>query len=710
MVPQPDFSGWATKYGLKCTDGRVILKGAFAHNNGAMIPLVWQHQQNTPTNVLGHVILEHQDEGVRAHGYFNQTAEGQHAKQLVYHGDISKLSIYANRLKETPRKEVQHGEIREASLVMAGANPGAVITDVYVQHGDDLVPVEGEIVIYLGDDEVIKHSDDLQHAGDPAGNVDDHTDDNEEAQDEGLDDNDDISIADVFESMSPLQQQAVHALVGAAMEHSDELNHSAADGLNEDSTANDVFETLNEVQKNTVFALIGAALEHSANDKEGGSAVTDTHRNVFDQTGAAPAVGQPSSWKSLQHAEEAQKEIFAAARSGGSLKAAVMEYGLAHNINDISTLFPYDQPVTDTPEWITRRMEWVAAVLNGVHKTPFSRIRSWTANLTFDDARAKGYIKGNIKKEQFFEVAKRTTSPQTVYKKQKLDRDDILDITEFDVVQWLQSELRIMLDEELARAILVGDGRDIDDDDKINPANVRPILGDDALYVTNLEVDLTSSGTSADDIVDAVVTGMRYYRGSGNPVMYTTLPYLSKLLLVKDTLGRRLYANRGEVASAMGIADIIPCEALEATPGLIGIIVNLTDYTVGQDKGGQVSMFDFFDIDYNQQKYLIETRLSGAMTKYRGAITIQEFTGGGGILPDPTVPTFNTSTGVVTIPVTSHVTYVVVDDTDGSEGSTLSSGAQSAISSGATVHIRAKAASTYVFVDDQSNDWHFTRS
>lgn len=695
--PKPDFSGWVTRYGLKCSDGRTIQKHAFAHNDGQTVPLVWQHQHNTPSNVLGHVILQHMDDGVRGHAFFNGTPEAQHAKELVSHGDITRLSIYANKLEEQG-KNVKHGEIREASLVMAGANPGATIDPLFIQHGEDLVPLDGEFITYVGEDYALEHAG----TGTPADNVNDVTDDNDEVDD--VEDNDEISIEDVFKSMTPVQQEAVYAMVGAAAQHSD-----ATADLPEDATADDVMKTLTEIQHDTVYALIGAALKHGNDNQEGGSAVTGMHRNVFDQTADPSAVGQPvTGWRGVISHDD-MKDIFAAAK-GGSLRDAVKDYALQHNINDISTLFPYDQPVTDTPEWITRRMEWVAAVLQGVHKTPFSRIRSWTANLTFDDARAKGYIKGNVKKEQFFEVAKRTTSPQTVYKKQKLDRDDILDITEFDVVEWLQTELRIMLDEELARAILVGDGRDIADDDKINPLNVRPILGDDPLYVTNLEVDLTSSGTSADDIVDAVVTGMRYYRGSGNPVMYTTLPYLSKLLLVKDTLGRRLYANRGEVASAMGISDIIPCEALEATPGLIGVIVNLTDYTIGQDKGGQVSMFDFFDIDYNQQKYLIETRLSGAMTKYRGAITVQEFTGSGGILADPTVPTFNTTTGVVTIPTVAHVTYVIVDDTNNTEGSALSSGAQSAISSGATVHIRAKAATNYVFVDDQSNDWHFTRS
>ena len=703
QAAKPDFSGYVSKYGLLCSDGRTIMAPAFQHNDGATIPLVWNHQQNSSENILGHLVLEHRSDGVYAHGYFNETPNGQNAKIQVLHKDIRQLSIYANKLKQNGNS-VMHGEIREGSLVLAGANPGAVIDHVYMEHGDGLKLVDGEAVIYLPDSELIE----IHHADDGSNSSSDEPDDE---PDDDPDDEDGPSVQDIFETLSPIQQEAVHAIVGAALEmveHSDDsegIAHGASD-LPPDASVADVFNTLDEIQQTAVYALIGEALEHSDNDQKGDTTVG---RNVFDQSNASLKGAAPSDWRSLSHAD--QEGIFAAwKQSGGSLKAAVQAYvsDVSHGIDSIETLFPPDAPVTDSPEFITRRMEWVAAVLGNVHKVPFARIRSWTADLTFDEARAKGYIKTNIKKEQFFSVAKRVTTPTTVYKKQKLERDDILDITEFDVVQWMQTELRVMLDEEIARAILVGDGRDVDDDDKINASNIRPIYGDDSLYVTNLEVDLTSTGTSADDIVDAVVSGMRYYRGSGNPIMYTTLPYLSKLLLVKDTLGRRLYENRAAVASAMGVSDIIPCEALEATTGLIGIIVNLTDYAIGTNQGGQVSMFDFFDIDYNQQKYLLETRMAGAMTKYRGAVTVTEFTGAGGLIANPTVPTFVSSTGVVTIPTDAHVSYVVVAD-DGTEGSALSSGAQTAIGAGDTVHIRAKAASTYAFVDDQNEDWYFTR-
>jgi hypothetical protein len=634
---------------------------------------VWQHQHDAPENVLGHLILKHLNDGVYASGYFNDTVPGQQAKALVQHKDITALSIYANQLSQQG-PNVTHGNIREGSLVLAGANPGAYIENVNIAHGDGTQVLNDEAVIYSGLT--------LEHAGsttitnpqrllpNPKGPM-------PAAPTPPAQGGDGPSVQDVLNSMSDEQKQVVYALIGAASaEHS--------------STAGDPNSTITHTEKG---------------DGQVG-------RNVFDQTDDKKAAKAPGS--TLSHDDI--RGIFDAAHKSGSLKQAVDEYAIAHGIDSIETLFPYDQAVTDSPDWISRRMEWVAGVLTGTRKTPFSRIRSWTADITQDEARAKGYIKTNLKKEEYFSIARRITTPQTIYKKQKLDRDDILDITDFDVVSWLQTEMRVMLDEELARAVLVGDGREVDDPDKISATNVRPILGDDDMYVTTLEVDLSDStgdypgatSSSADEIVDAIVTGMRFYRGSGNPVMYTTLPYLAKMLLAKDTLGRRLYPTKVELSAAMGVSNIIPCEALETTVGLIGIIVNLTDYTVGADKGGQVSMFDFFDIDYNQFKYLMETRVSGAMTKYKGALVVQEFTGAGGMLTDPVQPAFVISTGVVTIPTTSHVTYVTVAD-DGTESSALTAGAQTALAAGDSVHVRAKAASTYSFADDAEQDWTFTR-
>lgn len=664
-----DFSGYVTKSGIKCSDGRTIMSHAFKGNDGQQVPLVWQHQHNDPENVLGHVILHNRDDGVWGEGFFNETPAGIQAKALVKHKDINSLSIYANKLVQQAMNVV-HGVIREVSLVLAGANPGAFIENVNIAHGDGNTQVlEDEAVIYGGVEIELEHAS---------------------------------------TTVQPPKQVGMPK--GAMPAAPVTISAPASDG----PTVEDVINSMSEEQKNVVYALVGAAAQHDGTDAgDPGNAINDNKkgdevsRNVFDQTGADGKI-QPAG-STLSHSDI--KEIFTAAHKCGSLKDAVEEYALAHGINDISTLFPYDQAVTDKPEWISRRMEWVAGVLTGTRKTPFSRIRSWTADLTLDEARAKGYVKASLKKEEYFRVARRITTPQTIYKKQKLDRDDILDITDFDVVTWLQTEMRVMLDEELARAVLVGDGRDVDDADKISPDNVRPILGDDELYVTSLNIDLTDASSNADEIVDQVVTGMRYYRGSGNPVLYTTLPYLSQMLLAKDTLNRRLYATKVELAAAMGVRDIIACEALEATTGLIGIIVNLTDYTIGADRGGQVSMFDFFDIDYNQFKYLMETRVSGAMTKYKGALVVKEFSGAGGMLSNPAAPTFVKSTGVVTIPAFSglHLTYVVVDDSDGSEGSDLTVGAQTAIDAGESVHIRAKAASTYSFADDANEDWTFTR-
>ena len=688
----PDFTGYVTRTGIKCSDGRTIMPEAFKHNDGLQVPLVWAHQHDSVDNVLGHVILHHREDGVYGEGFFNETAQGRQGKTLVEHKDITSLSIYANSLVQKAMNVV-HGMIREVSLVLAGANPGAFIDNVNVAHGNGVDVLDDEAVIYPGVELELQHAAGSTTVAPPrqvgapkgamptpsASNPDPDKDgDNDlfDPADGGLGPN--ATVEEVINTFTPEQKNVVYALVGAAAQGGDAAQSGTTDDTDKDKISH---------------------------DKKGGDEVT---RNVFDQTDEDKNKKAPGG--SLSHSDI--EGIFKQAHKTGSLKGAVEEYVLSHGIDSIDTLFPYDQAVTDTPEFISRRMEWVQGVLSGTRKTPFSRIRSWTADLTLDEARAKGYVKASLKKEQYFAVAKRITTPQTIYKKQKLDRDDILDITDFDVVTWLQTELRIMLDEELARAILVGDGRDVDDADKISETNVRPILGDDELYVTNLNVNLGATEpegeSSADLIVDAVVNGMRYYRGSGNPTLYTTLPYLAKMLLAKDTLGRRLYPTKVELAAAMGVSNIVACEALEASSDLIGIIVNLLDYTVGADKGGEVSMFDFFDIDYNQFKYLMETRVSGAMTKYKGALVLNEFTGVGGLLADPTAPTFVKSTGVVTIPTTTHVTYVTVA-TDGTESSALTAGAQTALDPGASVHIRAKAASTYGFEDDANEDWDFTR-
>lgn len=694
MAAAPDFTGYATRAGVRCSDGRTITAQAFKGMDGTTVPLVWQHQHNDPANVLGHAILHYRDDGVWCEAFFNDTDSGQRAKQLVAHKDVKALSIFANRLIEKA-KSVLHGVIAEVSLVMAGANPGAFIDPLSIKHGEGGEDELEEAVFYTN-----AMIDDVVHASttidgprklrltkgpmpapsasnpDPDGDGDNDLFD---PADGGLNPST-ATVQQVIDTMTPEQQQAMYALVGAA------AGSAAQSAISPDG---------------------GAATGTTEPGKDG----APVGRNIFDQTGPADGAVVTTPKYTLSH--EDKQGIFAEARKGGSLKDAVAtfvaEKGLAHGIDSIDQLFPYDQAVTDTPEFIARRMEWVAGVLGGVNKVPFARIRSWTADLTFQEARARGYVKGALKKEQFVKIARRITTPQTVYKKQKLERDDILDITEFNVVTWLQTELRLMLDEELARAILIGDGRDDEDPDKIMTSNVRPIYGDEELYVTQVQVAQSDIDTSSDAIVDATVNAMRFYRGSGNPVLYTTQIWLAKLLLAKDTLNRRLYPTKAELIAAFGgvVSDIIPCEALEASPELIGIIVNLRDYSVGTDPGGQVSMFDFFDIDFNQNKYLMECRMSGAMTKYRGAVTLVTFSGVGGLLPDPTAVTFDNTTGVATVPTTTHVTYVTVAD-DGTESGTVSAGAQTAIAAGAYVTYRAKPASTYEFTTDNF-EWTFRR-
>jgi HK97 family phage prohead protease len=679
MAAVADFSGYVTRSGVKCSDGRTITPQAFKGMDGLQVPLVWQHQHNDANNVLGHVVLSHREDGIWGEGFFNDTANGQNAKKLVQHKDIRSLSIYANQLVQQA-SNVMHGVIREVSLVLSGANPGAFIQNIAVAHGDGEFDVAmDEAIIYPGDEFELEHAASVTVA--PPRKLQ-------------------------IQSKGPMPQAQDPAYEPA--------DKTGADDLPENATVQEVFDSLTDQQKELFYATVGAATQQDgmkdgiAQDdtnsppKEGNAPVS---RNVFDQTADPTAPAAQS--RTLSHSD--MEEIFAAAKKDGSLKAAVEGWALQHSIDDISTLFPYDQAVTDTPEFIARRTEWVANVLAGTKKTPFSRIRSWTADITFQQARAKGYVKGNLKKEEFIRIARRITTPQTVYKKQKLDRDDILDVTEFNMVTWLQNEMRLMLDEELARAILIGDGRDADDPDKIDSSNVRPIYGDEELYVTNINVDLTDASSSNDEIVDAVVNSMRFYRGSGNPTLYTTRPWLAKLLLVKDTLGRRLYATMAELTAALGVANIVTVEVMESIPELIGIIVNLADYTTGTDKGGEVNMFDFFDIDYNQYKYLMECRMSGALTKYRSALTLTQFSGAGGMLADPEAPTFDNVTGVGTIPDPTglHYTYVTVAD-DGTESSALTAGAQTAVGAGVYVTYRAKPDSTYTFSTDNF-EWTFRR-
>ena len=589
-----DFGGWATKANLLCSDGRVIMPDAFAHNDGQRVPLVWNHQHSDPDHILGYADLENRPEGVYAHCKFNETDTGNVAKQLVQHGDIVSLSIYANGLTEK-KSHVTHGNIREVSLVLAGANPGAGIDSVTLSHGED------------SDDEGIVYSDTELDLG--AENELSHSDDNSDKKPE--------------------------------------------DDKNGEETVMDVFNTLNEKQKNAVYAMIGAAYEATppAKDEENTNEEgdTDMKHNVFD-------TDVQKENQVLSHSDITA--IISDAKRTGSLRDAAIAHNageithaatdddghqVTYGVANVDYLFPDARNITREPLFIKRDTGWVTVVMSAVKHSPFSRIKSIFADITADDARAKGYLKGNKKVEEVFTLLKRSTTPTTIYKKQKMDRDDVVDITDFDVVSWIKSEMRVMLDEEIARAILVGDGRSTASDDKINESNIRPIWKDDSLYTIKATVQLGASETETTKgkkFIKAVLKARKNYKGSGNPILLTTEDVLTDLLLIEDTNGRNIYESVDKLATALRVSKIVTSPVLEnqtragvelvdgdtKTRTLMGIIVNLADYTVGADKGGAVNLFEDFDIDFNQQKYLIETRCSGALTKPYSAIAVEAIT------------------------------------------------------------------------------------
>lgn len=559
MKNKYDFSGWATKNNLRCSDGRTILKDAFKHNDGQTVPLVWNHQHNDPLNVLGHALLENREEGVYAYCKFNDTPAGTNAKMLVQHGDVSALSIYANQLKQQ-QGNVLHGQIREVSLVLAGANPGAFIDSV-IKHGDDS---EDEAVIYTGEE--LEHSDKEV----------------EEVKE------DQKTIKDVVDSMTEEQKNVMYALIGQAI---DEAKHSDIE-------------------------------EENNNDNNGGE--EDMKHNVFEN-------GVQNEKDVLTHADV--EMIIKDAKRYGSLKESVLQHADNFGITNIDYLFPDAKNLNTPPGFIKRDTGWVATVMNGVSHTPFSRVKSMFADITADEARAKGYIKGNLKKEEVFSLLKRETTPQTIYKKQKLHRDDVIDITSFDVVAWLKAEMRLMLDEEIARAILVGDGRLTSDDDHISEDHIRPIWKEAELYAVNTVLDhQADADTRAKSFIKAAIKSRKNYKGSGEPTLFCSEDLLTDMLLLEDMNGRVIYESEAKLATALRVKNIITVPVMEglkrevsgANRNLLGIIVNLRDYNVGADKGGAVSMFEDFDIDYNAQKYLIETRCSGALIKPYSAIVIEE--------------------------------------------------------------------------------------
>lgn len=557
-MAQYDFSGYATRHGVRCSDGRIINKGAFDDCNGIRVPLVFQHNHSDPSHVLGHMDLEVRDDGVYGYGSFNDTTNGRNAKQMVKHGDITYLSIYANQLKQNG-PNVVHGKIREVSLVLAGANPGARIDNLSISHGEYDEEVEDEAIIYSGlsikmEDNVIQHADDS-----------------------------DVTIGDLFDQamkkLDEREQNAIYATIAAALGGDDDMEQS--DDMEDDNMSWNAFEEQGVEQ--------GVALSH-----------------------------------------DAINAIFEDAQRCGSLKDSVLAHAANYGITNIDMLFPDATEINGAhPEWIKRKTEWVSKVLDGCHHSPFSRIKMTYADITADEARAKGYIKGNLKKEEFFNLTRRQVGPCTIYKKQKLDRDDIIDVTSFDVVAWIKGEMRMVLDEEIARAILIGDGREVDDDDKINENCLIPILKEHELYATHT---VLSASAKPEEEVEALIRVMEDFEGTGTPTLYTSKKNLIDWRLMKDNNGRYIYDNDQQIANKIGIGSIVDVDVMKnfKLPNgntLVGIIVNLVDYTIGTDKGGKVEFFDDFDIDYNQYKYLYETRISGCLTKLKSAVIVEKGSG-----------------------------------------------------------------------------------
>jgi len=599
-----DFSGYATKNGLKCTDGRTIIQDAFKHQDGQTVPLVWAHQHNEPSNVLGHAYLENRKDGVYCYGKFNDTDSGQNAKKLVDAGDINALSIFANQLKERA-KQVIHGAIREVSLVLSGANPGALIENCSFSHSaGEWVDSDDEAMIFTGLE--FSHGDD---------------------SDEGLEHGDDATVADIFNTLTDDQKSVVYAMIAHAAGGDDEGLEHGDGGNDEDLTVKDIFDTFTEDQKKVVYYMIGAALEEAGSGSMQQSNLNDEgdttmKKNLFD--GAT----NTASENTLSHDQMA--EIIGDAKKYGSLRDSFIAHATDYGFDPIDILFPDAKNVQPGgPQLIQRDVTWVDGVLAETTHTPFARIRTNVADMTVEEARAKGYVTGALKKEEVIPLMKRTTTPTTVYKKEKLDRDDMVDITDFDVVIWLKGNMRGLLNEELARAILIGDGRDISSPDKINEQNIRPIAMDnDAVFVHRSTV---AADLPVDEIIDEFIRQRKHYKGSGVPTLYTSTDLLTEMLLIKDGMKRRIYSNVSELASVLRVSKIVEVEAMNEAIRMVGddehtilgIVVNLKDYTVGADKGGQVAMFDDFDIDYNQYKYLIETRVSGALTKPKSALIIE---------------------------------------------------------------------------------------
>lgn len=595
-----DFGGWATRNNIKCSDGRTILKDAFKQNDGQKVPLVWNHQHDDPNEVLGHAILENREEGVYAYCKFNDTESGQTAKSLVANGDVDKLSIYANKLK-THMNNVMHGCIREVSLVLAGANPGAFI-DTVISHGEG-AESEEEGVIY--NDE---HIEMLQHS----------------------DENDEINNKKGEANMEEKKKEELE----------DKKEEKKVEHNDEEKTIEDIFNTLNDEQKEAVYAIVGQALqEGEASEEDEGSEEDQKNNDEGEEKMKHNVFDNDNNDEVLQHSEILGSAL-ADAKRYGSLKESVIEHAAINNITDIGKLFPDATALNKEPIMIEKDQTWVGKVMNAVKHTPFSRVKVTMGKMTEPQARAKGYIKGNKKVNIQMAALNRVVTPTTVYIKNEIDRDDVIDITDFDVVAWQKREMRKELDKELALAALLGDGRDISDNDKINEQNIIPIVKDVETFTIQYTItegkDYKQTGNSASDndsftkgIVRAALRSRKEYKGSGTPTFFTTEDYLTDMLLIEDQNGRRIYESIAALALALRVKEIVTVPEMEqeAYSNIVGVIVNMADYTMGADKGGSVNMFDDFDIDYNQMKYLMETRCSGALTVPYSAIVLKKSAG-----------------------------------------------------------------------------------
>lgn len=725
-----DFSGYATKAGIKCSDGRTITPDAFKHQDKLKVPLVWQHGHGTANNVLGHAWLEARDSshpdgaGIYTYGYFNDTEAGKNSKSLVQHGDVVSLSIYANGLAEKVRgglKEVIHGTIREVSLVLSGANPGALIDNVKLEHSDGgIQELEDEAIIYSGLE--------LSHA------------DGDDEKDDNVDENGE-TIQEVYDTLTPKQKDVVSIIVGAAMKQSESdieaLSHDDPDHVQ------GVYATMTDKQKHLVSVIAGAALEQA--DEEEGTVVeqeevtpeepvteeadateetpeetpedsdtkvehTDMNndegnlahqegnnmpRNAFDQNGST----------TVDNSHALSHDAFAAMvettrKEKGNLRDAFLAHAEEYGITDINLLFPDARALTQTPEFIQRRNEWVSVVLGGTKHSPFAKVKTLLADITEPEARAKGYIKGTRKKEEVFNLLRRTTGPATIYKKQKLDRDDILDITDIDVVNWLKAEMRVMIEEEIARAILVGDGRSTMDEDKVkDPAGavdgtgIRSILNDDDLYSIKYPL---AANVSPKDAVKGLVRARSGYRGTGKPTLFISDAYLTDIMLEEDKFGRPLYETEQSLADKLRVSKIVTVDLFDDTPELFAIMVSLVDYTIGSNRGGELTNFEDFDIDFNQQKYLQETRLSGGLTRPFSAVVV---TRAQGTLAEPEAPSFDGTTDTITIPTVTGVSYFDTSDDSELTGDVVITQA---------TEVEARPDEGYYFAPNTNTTWTYT--